>query len=121
MAIIESHQSKNRKVCPKVTRLAKKGYSVSSRPTSEKHVVFMGGVVHVQIRSTRTADGGYDINLKKVASRTKNTHGVFVAGGTEVDRLVASANASVPLPSSNVIVHKKKLASLKDYFFHRKP
>lgn len=119
MAIIESHQSK--KVRPKINHLNKKGFSVSSRPSSGKRVVFKGGVVHVQIHSTRTADGGYDINLKKVASRAKNTHGVFVAGGTEVDRLVASANACIPLPSANVVAPKKKRGSLKEYFFHSNP
>lgn len=121
MAIIESHQGKNKKVCTKVTRLTKKGYPAISHSSTEKRVHFVGGVVHVQIRSTRTADGGYDINLKKCANRSAKTHGVFVAGGSEVDRMVASANASVSIPSAGVIVHKKKLASLKEYFFHRKP
>ncbi len=120
MAIIESHLSKNKKQCSKMNRLAKKGYTVISRPSSSKPIIVLGGVVHVQIRSTRKADGGYDLNLKKVASHTKNSHGVFVAGGSEVDKLVASANASVSLHPSCAVEQKRKLSSLKEYFIHRK-
>jgi hypothetical protein len=43
----------------------------------------------------RKTDGGYDITLRKVSGNTKGSHGLFVAGGSEVDRLVANANANV--------------------------
>ena len=121
MAINESHLSKNKKQCSKMNRLANKKHIVASHLSSGKPIIVLGGVVHVQIRSTRKADGGYDLNLKKVASRTKNSYGVFVAGGTEVDKLVASANASVSLHPSCVVEQKRKLSSLKEYFIHRKP
>jgi hypothetical protein len=109
MAAIENHQNKNKKQFSKWSHLAKKGYTYVSRSSSGKPLVVLGGVIHVQIRSTRKADGGYHINLKKVTSRTKNSHGVFVAGGSEIDRLVASANANVPSLATCVSGSKKKV------------
>ena len=120
MAAIDNHLNKNKKQFSKWSRLAKKGYTDASCSSSGKPMIVLGGVIHVQIRSTRKADGGYHINLKKVTSRTKNSQGVFVAGGSEIDRLVASANASVPSLTSCISGSKKKSTLFKKYFMYRK-
>ena len=121
MAAIENHLNKYRKQLSKLNGLAKKGHIGTSHTSSRKPIVVLGGVVHVQIRSTQNEDGGYHINLKKVTSRAKNSHGVFVAGGSEVDRLVAAANENVPSQDLCVDRRKRKVTSLKGLFIHRKP
>lgn len=99
MASFEAKANKRKKQ-NKLFRLAKKGYITVVRPSSKQDTAFKGGLVRVRIHSTRKPDGGYDISLKKMPDNSKDTYGLFVAGGPEVDRLVASANASLHHPTS---------------------
>lgn len=120
MAKIETHKMKSKRLCSKLSHLMKKSPTIVSGSSPKKCMVIQGGVIHVQISSTQTSDGGYDITLKKVASRKENTQRVFVAGGAEVDRLVALANANAPVAYKEIVVHRNKLKSLKNYLFSNK-
>lgn len=120
MAANEFHFNKRKKLCGKMNRLTLKDSTVVTRPPTDKPMIVLGGVVHVQIKSTRKADGGYALKFKKVTPNTKNSHGVFVAGGSEIDRLVASANASAPTNMTGVPVPQRKFTSFKDYIIHWK-
>ena len=67
-----------------------------TQPSSRKPVI-QGGVVKVQIKRVSDAQGVKSISIKKVSSTAKSTCGIFVAGGSKIDRIVASANEHVTI------------------------
>jgi hypothetical protein len=120
MAKNEYHLGKKGKVGKSLTRQTKiKDLVEDSRLSTGKCSVFKGGVVQVQIHRTRMVDGEYGIKFKKVSPMTKNSYGLFVAGGSEVDRIVASANASLSLPKSRSVIRKRGLSALSNFFLHK--
>lgn len=59
------------------------------------------------------------LRLMSVPSRTKNSYGVFVAGGDKVDSLVASANASLSYTMPRPAVKRRGVAVLRELLQHR--
>ena len=61
-----------------------------------------GGVIEVKIKIVPNAKGIQTLSFGKVTRKSKGTCGLFVAGGAQIDKMVASANERVTvLPMEN--------------------
>lgn len=59
-----------------------------------------GGVIEVKIKRLPNSKGTQTLSLGKVAHKSKGTCGLFVAGGAQIDKMVASANERLVLPKN---------------------
>lgn len=87
---------------------------VSNSDVSKQRTVFSGGLMYIDIDSSRLTGGS--IKFIRASSKKKNTQGLFVAGGDKIDKAVASANEKIYIITAKPIVKKKGLAALKGLF-----
>ena len=107
---------KNRKTKNGISQLKSKTRAVSS-DTSKHKTVISGGLMHVEINRSQITGGS--VHFMRASSKKNNSQGVFVAGGDEIDRLVASANEKIYSFTTKPILKKKKFSVLKDIFQHK--
>lgn len=75
----------------------KKIVATNAATHSSSKSVLHGGVVKVQIQRVSDAQGVKSLSFKRVSPSSKSTCGIFVAGGSKIDQIVASANESVTI------------------------
>ena len=91
-----------------------KSMAVSYSNVSKHRIISSGGLTHIEIcRSHMT---GNSIKFMRASSKKENTYGIFIAGGDEIDQLVASANEKIYLITPKPVVKKKLLVVLRDFF-----
>ena len=69
--------------------------STNAANHSSSKSVLHGGVVKVKIQRVSDAQGVKSLCIKRVSPSSKSTCGIFVAGGSKIDQIVASANESI--------------------------
>ena len=100
--------------------IMKKGHSQNCQLTNNAYTKgVIGGVMKVDIKETKGENGQLKLKLETVPKDSNRGFCMFVAGGPEIDRIIESVNANLPIINQTNIIETKKEKPLKKYLFNK--